>query len=136
MTIFINSKILEKHQTMKIITSVLILFLGLSSCHASNNDTSKCEVQNPLEEYTWLKELKESLKDSDVERTIYQATYNKQTVFYLMVTDPRVRVAFGVTLWNCEGKVIRLFKLSESDDYEKLVTNRIVLHKYIPDKKE
>jgi len=121
---------------MKIITSILILLLGFSSCDASKNDTSKCEIQNPLEEYAWLKELKESLKDSDVEKTIYQASYNKQTVFYLMVTDPRVRLAFGVILWDCEGKVIREFKSGESEDYEKLVTNRVVLYKHILEKKE
>ncbi|MDE5423883.1 hypothetical protein L3073_16845 [Ancylomarina sp. DW003] len=119
---------------MKIITSVLILLLGFSSCNASKNDTPKCDIQNPFEEYTWLKEIKESLKDSDVEKTIYQATYNKQIVFYLMVTDPRVRLAFGVTLWDSDGKIVRKFKSNESEDYEKLVTDRIVLHKHIPDR--
>ncbi|MCZ4695799.1 hypothetical protein DWB61_14015 [Ancylomarina euxinus] len=121
---------------MKIITSVLILFLGFSSCDASKNVTSKCEVQNPLEDVAWLKELKESLKDSDVGKTIYQASYKNETVFYVMITDPRVRLAFGVTLWDCEGKVIREFKSGESEDYEKLVTNRIVLYQHVPSEKE
>lgn len=121
---------------MKIITSVLILLLGFSSCNASKNDTPKCDIQNPFEEYIWLKEIKETLKDSDVEKTIYQASYNNEAVFYLMVTDPRVRLAFGVKLWNCEGKVIREFKSGESEDYEKQVTNRIVLYKHILNTKE
>ncbi|WP_372645653.1 hypothetical protein [Ancylomarina sp.] len=121
---------------MKIITSVLILFLGFSSCDASSNDTLKCGVQNPLEDLAWLKTVKESLKDSDVVKTIYQASYKKETVFYVMITDPRVRLAFGVTLWNCEGKVIRVFKSGESEDYEKLVTDRVVLYKHVPDEKE
>ena len=121
---------------MKIFTSILILLLGFSSCDASKTEVPKCETQNPLEEYVWLKELKESLEDSELEKTIFQATYNKQSVFYLMITDPRVKLAFGVTLWDCEGKIIREFKSGESEDYEKLVTNRIALYKHLPDKKE
>ena len=121
---------------MKIITSVLILLLGFSSCDASKNDTSKCEVQNPLEDLAWLKELKESLKDSNLEKTIYQASYKKETVFYLMITDPRVRLAFGVTLWNCEGKVIREFKSGEYKEFDTQVLNRIDLYKHIPRKDE
>ena len=121
---------------MKLITSVLILFLGFSSCDASKNDTSQCGVQNPLEDLAWLKEVKESLKDSDVEKTIYQASYKKEAVFYLMITDPRVRLAFGVTLWDCEGKVIREFKSGEYEEFDTQVLNKIDLYKHIPNKNE
>ena len=121
---------------MKIITSILILFLGFSSCDASKNDTSKYEAQNPLEDLVWLKELKESLKDSDLEKSIYQASYKKETVFYLMITDPRVRLAFGLTLWNSEGKVIREFKSGEYEEFDTQVLNKIEIYKHIPRKDE
>lgn len=121
---------------MKIIASILILFLGCSSCDASRNDTSKCEAQNPLEDLVWLKELKESLKDSDLEKSIYQASYKKETVFYLIITDPRVRLAFGVTLWNCEGKVVREFKSGDYEEFDTQVLNKIEIYKHIPRKNE
>ncbi len=117
---------------MKKSVCVLVILIGLAAC--SNRCASKGQSKNPLEDLTWLKELKESLKDSDVQKTIYQASYKKETVFYLMVTDPRVRLAFGVTLWDCEGKVIREFKSGESEDFEKLVIDRVVLYEYIPNK--
>ena len=121
---------------MKIITSVLILFLAFSSCDASRNDASRCQSKNPLEDLAWLKELKESLKDSDLEKTIYQASYKKETVFYLMITDPRVRLAFGVTLWNCEGKVICEFKSGDYEEFDTQVLNKIDIYKHIPRKDE
>jgi len=121
---------------MKIITSILILLLGFSACDTHKNTMANCDSKKPLEDLAWLKEIKESLKDSDVGKTIYQATYNKQIVYYLMVTDPRVRLAFGATLWDCEGKVVREFKSGEYEEFNTQVLNKIDLYKYIPNKDE
>jgi len=119
---------------MKKLIGVLVILIGLSACNSSS--ALKCQSKNPLEDLPWLKELKESLNKSDVEKSIFQASYKKETVFYVMVTDPRVRLAFGVTLLDCEGRVVREFKSGESDDFEKLVVDRIVLYKYIPKQDE
>lgn len=117
---------------MKKLIYLLLILLGLSACDTHKNSMANCDSKNPIEDLAWLKELKESLKDSDLEKTIYQASYKNETVFYLMITDPKVRLAFGVTLWDCEGKVIREFKSGEYEEFNTQVLNEIDLYKYIP----
>ena len=114
---------------MKNLIIILFLFTGLISCDSKEETAPTCEFTDPLEDLAWLKEHKESLKDCDIQISIFQASYKNQTVFYSLITDPLANSVFGAALWNCEGEIVRTFDYNERDEFNELVTNTIVLYR-------
>ena len=108
---------------------ILFLFIGLACCNKKDKPFSTCEFSDPLEDLAWLKEFKETLTDCDIEISIFQAIYNNDIVYYTAITDPRVNSVFGITLWNCEGDIVRIFDYDEADKFHNLVTDRTVLYR-------
>ncbi len=114
---------------MKRLFFALVVLLGLSCCDNKDETLPTCEFSDPLEDLVWLKEIKASLNNCEIEISIFQAKYKNRVVFYKAITDPLVNAIPNTTLWNCEGKDVRTFEFHRSETFEKLVTNRIVLYR-------
>jgi len=114
---------------MKKLLYALVIAISLSSCDNKEDTIRHCDYSDPLEDLEWLKEFKETLTDCDIQISIFQASYNKQTVFFSMITDPLVNSVFGAILWNCEGDVVRSFDYDESEKFQELVTDMVVLYR-------
>ena len=91
--------------------SFIFLFLILLlSCEKKENT---CNCDNPLEELSWLKELKASFTNCSCQKSIIQATYQKQTVFYLIMNDPLCNSYQEIALCDCYGTIIKTFLLTD-----------------------
>jgi len=108
---------------------ILFIFIGLICCDKKEESLSQCETSEPLKELSWLKEFKGTLTNCQIEISIFQAIYNNEVVFYTFITDPRVISVFGVTLWDCEGDIVREFDYDEAGIFHELVTKREVLYR-------
>ena len=95
---------------MKKLSFVLILLVLLLSCE--KKDTT-CNCDNPLEELSWLKELKGSITNCSCQVSIIQATYQKQTVFYPIMNDPLCNSYQVIALYDCTGSTIKSYSLTD-----------------------
>jgi hypothetical protein len=78
----------------------------LTSCPSDFNFDTTCNVDIPLEDLVWLKEIKNSFEQSSSasKKQIVQYNFNNETVFLI---DGCVNCADNLTtLYNCEGEVI------------------------------
>jgi len=102
-----------------LIFTLLVLIL---SCEKPDNT---CNCNNPLSDLTWLRDLKDSMVNCHCEISIIQASYMKQTVFYLGMTDPLCDGIFYVELFNCKGVIVKSYtNFNEFDNeviYEKVL---------------
>jgi|WetSurMetagenome_2_1015567.scaffolds.fasta_scaffold05535_5 hypothetical protein len=75
-----------------------------------------CDVNDPLTELSWLAALKDELSTSDYPVAFVKAMYKKKIVFYYEYVCPSCNFVFDVTLYNCNGQVVRTY---DRDDQEK-----------------
>ncbi|MFY9151945.1 MAG: hypothetical protein WAO52_08025 [Prolixibacteraceae bacterium] len=93
---------------MKKISLILLILILVISCSKDDAVEDKTrELINPIEELAWLKEIKNSMSKCNPERSIIQARYNDQTVFYTAITDPLFDGIQTVTVFDCEGVIFR-----------------------------
>ena len=99
----------------KAFLSVTLLLLIILSCkNDDDNLNNTCNVSNPIEDLAWLKEIIEDIKQSTQvdESYIYQATYQRKTVFIIgnccAVCNSLTLVAY------CNGEFV--FNLDNEDD--------------------
>jgi len=92
-------------------------------------DIPNCEFSDPLEDLPWLKTLKETMVDCDLEISIFQARYKAKPVFYVAITDPAANTIFGVDLLDCNGNRVKLYKSAEHNAFYREVTNQEVLYR-------
>jgi|WetSurSiteA1Bulk_404760.scaffolds.fasta_scaffold32153_2 hypothetical protein len=105
----------------KIFYCIYICGLILFGCEKNENTIPECNVENPLEELDWLKEVKNSLTNCTCQISILQGNYREKTVFYIMNTDPVCNSVFHVVLWDCNGDVVKEYKPGQFDAYSKEV---------------
>jgi len=109
---------------VKVFSIVLLVIFVTSSCGKDENTgKSTCDLANPIEELLWLKEIKTTMTNCSCEMSILQATYNNQTVFYTMMTDPLCDGVQTITLLNCEGKVVENIKQDKFQAFLGKVSN-------------
>lgn len=104
---------------------IFVILILILSCEKSDNI---CNCNNPLEDLAWLKELKNSFTNCTCEISIIQATYEKQTVFYVALTDPVCDGVFNVNLADCNGTIIKNYTTYDQT-FDNEVTNRKVLYR-------
>jgi hypothetical protein len=106
---------------MKRLIQVFSIIVQIMSCEKFEN-TCKCD--NPLEDLSWLKDLKSSFTNCNCRMSIIQATYNTQTVFYPIMNDPVCDGYFPVSLIDCNGNHIKTYEPPLGETFGKEVTNR------------
>lgn len=117
-------------ETIKRVTLVLLVIFFVTGCGKEENaNKSTCALTNPIEELSWLKEMKNSLTNCSCEMSIIQATYNNQTVFYTLMTDPLCDGVQSIVLLDCKGKILKTFANSEISGYKDKETNMKVLYR-------
>ncbi|MFK8059172.1 MAG: hypothetical protein AB8B78_03680 [Polaribacter sp.] len=120
---------------MKFKNTFLILIFtifSLFACDDKNMIPLVCDVENPLENLTFLKEAKNNIDRIDCggKSTITQYTYKNETVFEINICD---QIADGQTLvYNCSGKIICVFGgiagQNTCPDFEKERTNKKIVY--------
>lgn len=78
--------------------ATIILSIPLISCEKGDNNT--CNVSNPAEDITWLKEAIDDVKQ-DKYSYYLMADYNGETIFYYVNCNPVVNYASFIL--NCNG---------------------------------
>jgi len=97
----------------------IILALGSVSCTDDQKIESKvCKATESIDNVPWIVELKKSITNCQCEISIIKGTYNGQTVIFVAITDPVCNSINTPTLYNCEGKEIRSFTSSTTDQKE------------------
>jgi hypothetical protein len=91
---------------MKKATLIFVVLFLILSCE--KNDKA-CNCGNSLEDLTWLKELKASITNCTCQVTIFEATYNKQTVFYSQMNDPLCDGIQQISLLDCSGAILKTY---------------------------
>ncbi len=113
--------------------AVVVLLLGMAiiSCE-EDKQISACQFEDPLEDLTWLKNIKRGFEMSaqPAQSEIYQYTYLDSTVF---LVDPCVGCVDDlVSVYNCDGEVICEFGgiagLNTCEDFDSLATDRVKLY--------
>jgi hypothetical protein len=112
---------------MKWTISLSLVFLLVSGCRKEIRQT--CQTNDPLQELSWLREVKNSLGNCSCEKSIIQATYEGQTVFYVAMTDPVCDGIQDYVLLDCEGKVVRTFKYDHLEEFWKNIKIDAVLYR-------
>ncbi len=98
-----------------IVYCAFICGLILVSCNNDKNTIPECNVENPLEELAWLKDVKNSLTNCTVQTSIIQGKYKGKSVFYTMTSDPLANSAFHIILWDCNGNTVKEYKTGENN---------------------
>ncbi len=87
-----------------------------------------CKKDDP-EERTWLDDWKGSLTNCHCEKSIIQATYEKETVYYIAMTDPLCDGVQNYVLVNKDGKTVRVFSQTEWNALNEAITDRTVIYR-------
>lgn len=110
---------------MKKIILIILSAILIISCEKYNNT---CGCDDPLEDIAWLRDLKSSITDCYCEISIFQASFNKQTVFYSFMTDPLCDGIINVSIADCNGNIIKTYAAID-DTFNNEVTDRKVLYR-------
>ncbi|HZK96042.1 MAG TPA: hypothetical protein VFC67_17715 [Prolixibacteraceae bacterium] len=113
----------------KIILFFAISLLLLNGCYYDKMAKTECISDNPIEDFAWLKAMKNTMTDCGCETSIIQGTYNNQTVFFTALTDALCNGINMPTLYDCEGKVVRVFTIADYRTVTDLVTTDKVLYR-------
>ena len=115
---------------MKRISMIFLVIIFISSCVKDENACkTTCEFSDPIEELPWLKEIKNTMTNCSFEMSIFQATYDNQTVFYTVMTDPLGNGVQTITLLDCEGKVIRSIANNDIPSFHENAANIKALYR-------
>lgn len=113
----------------KIILLLTMILFILNCCTYDKLTKTECNSDDPIEDFAWLKEMKNSLTNCSCEISIIQGTYNNQTVFFTALTDALCDGIDIPTLFDCEGKVVRTFTSNDYRDFYDHVTRDKVLYR-------
>ena len=113
-------------------TKILIALLSITLLSCKKETQNACKCNNPIENVSWMKELKGSMTQCACEMSIIQGTYNQQTVFFIAGTDPLCNGIDTPVLFDCNGNIVRSFNTCDYLDFYKLVTRNKVLFRCKP----
>jgi hypothetical protein len=101
----------------KILYCIFIYAIILASCDNDKVSIPECNVEYPLEELSWLKDVKNSLTNCSCQISIIQGEYKGKSVFYTLMNDPVCNSVFHVIIRDCNGDVVKEYKQGENDDF-------------------
>ncbi|QYA25976.1 hypothetical protein G3I01_10775 [Gramella sp. MT6] len=94
---------------------ILCLITCLSFFSCSDDDFQGC---TNAESKTWFNEFKAEIdEDCSIEVSIFKGNYNGETVYYQLITDPRVNFQAMLEFYNCDGEVVANLTAEESNEY-------------------
>jgi hypothetical protein len=97
----------------------IILAFSFASCTDDQKiDSNVCKATESIDNVPWIVDLKKSITNCQCENSIIKGTYNGQTAIFVAITDPACNSINTPTLYNCEGKEIRSFTSSTTDQKE------------------
>lgn len=105
-----------------LITGITLIVLVALACN-DKKEAVMTKSDNPLEELTWLKNMKDSLHDCACDISIFEGKYNNQVVYFKMMNDPLCNSVFSVTLRNYKGEVVKTYGYQELDVFAEDVTD-------------
>ncbi len=53
----------------------------------------------------------------------------RNVVFHTGYNNHVANTIWRITLWDCEGKTVRIFEREDKDKFDKLVTHRTVIYR-------
>ena len=102
-----------------IFASLIILTIGSLSCTEEKNvESNACTTTESIDKVPWIADLKKSMTNCTCEFSLVKGTYKGETVFFIILTDPRCDGIDTPTLYNCNGQAIKSFTDSASDQKE------------------
>jgi hypothetical protein len=110
---------------MKKLVLIFAAIVLIMSCEKHDNT---CGCDDPLQDLAWLNELKSSITNCSCQVSIFQATYNKETVFYAIMNDPLCNSFGQIVLLDCEGNSLKVYELPLGDTFSNEVTDPKVLY--------
>jgi hypothetical protein len=97
-----------KNSLNPLLAAVCFGLLLIFSCEKEKLPVSTCDVKNPLQELTWLKDKIQGFDQLPVDQEKYimitQAEYQGETVFIQTSCDPLGNSVFPVM--NCSGELL------------------------------
>lgn len=110
---------------MKKLIPIFAAIALVMSCEKHDNT---CGCDDPLVELAWLNELKSSFTNCSCQIAIFQAIYNKQTVFYPIMNDPFCNSYGPIVLFDCNGNSLKVYEPPLGDTFSNEVTDRKELY--------
>jgi hypothetical protein len=110
---------------------LVLCFSIFISCSNTSDENLTCNVNNPLEEISWLQQIKTNFEQSAsaTKKQIIQYTYNEESVFLIDFCNGCADNL--TTVYNCTGDVICEFGgiagLNTCTDFNEIATNKIIL---------
>ena len=85
----------------------------LFSC--SDDDLKECADVSGQD---WYIDLKAELdEDCSIQISIFKGNYREETVYYQLITDPRVNFQAMLQFYSCEGDLVAELSANESNNY-------------------
>jgi hypothetical protein len=102
--------------------ALILLLTTVTGCNNGDEHFSEntCPTAETLNYFPWVDKLIE-MADSfcgSCEQRVVTGTYNEQTVVFLLMNDPVCNSIFIGPLHNCNGRIIKNFSSSSSDQEE------------------
>lgn len=92
---------------------ILVTVVSILSC--TDDDLQTC---SNIENKTWFNELKAELNENcNFQVSIFEGSYNGETVYYQLITDPVVNFQALIKFYNCDGEIVADLTPEESNDY-------------------
>ena len=116
---------------MKYILNYIFIFgIILTSCNKDENTIPECDVENPLEELEWLKEMKDTCKSSGniCHTIIIHGLYKDESVYYTNLIGALCDPPFNIFLRDCNGDTIKKYKIGDNQKFQEEVEFVEILH--------
>ncbi|HNX56130.1 MAG TPA: hypothetical protein PLG33_03045 [Prolixibacteraceae bacterium] len=109
---------------MKYFFTLLFITFLFAGCSKENDQEKQIStLSDPINELVWLKELKSTLTNCSCEMSIIQATYQKQTVFYIAMTDMLCDGIQSYILYNRDGKIVEVIPPEKISTFSNSITD-------------
>lgn len=108
---------------------LLVALLLAVSCDDNDDHGKKCTFDDSIDSYPWIMELKNSMTNCTCEISIIQGTYRQQTVVFMALTDPLCNGIDTPILYDCDGRPIKSFSNTASDQKE--LTDKVTRDKVL-----
>jgi hypothetical protein len=108
---------------MRYLSYFIIIFgIVIIGCDKDKNTVLSVNTDNQPEELSWIEEMKSSITNCTCQKSIFQGTYNNETVYFILMNDPLCNSVFDVVLYDSNGKVVKHYEYTDISLYCKEVT--------------